>query len=1079
MPINSSFPKVADQIISFNKNIIDTLSKINSLTTTTETSLNLQIYDEEGVLRNYTLPSFNSIKSELERLNNNINSLYAIDGGSTLIQSSKNNKFKKVITVDLNREPNSINSIGNISTFKSKANWFFDNMIDPMLDVEIDLSNKIEDNVRKCLVRRYIIDFEQNVDGLTNNGQSALNSFNELFRGNANIIFNEFDEWHRTTPGVVLGDNPKYDETVFDLEPNSLQFDGNFNVLQIQEDRLNKKLWYVLNTLEYVELSSNSPRQLKINDELIINTAKTSTRYKVIEISEAESNPRVRFERVEGLEPISVGVGTLKIYSPVIQSKKVRISIGYNERNIIFLKPINTENNLVAKQWSLGSGFYTNDLKLNSTSSENGLSMAQFYEEYVYDYGDVLKDLVAKKIPNRLSGIPQPPSLGVDNFKVVQINKHLTDTKDTKQIKQKYNQQNNLKSEITQLEQAIKTKSKKNKLTTFKSSAAKKEAETELINLNKKRESKSSLLKSVNQEILDLSNNPVSKSEPKFRVRGFWNLPEPTEVTGSKPQEIIQFRVQYRYVSKDGAETPTEQFTVDTEQQKASFSNWIEYKTEVRNRIYDSETESYYWEESNLESSDVPNINQIDLPIQSGERVEFRVKSISEVGWPESPVESPWSEIMTMDFPDDLNNVINERDLILQETNKEDLKNTLNSELASKGLDDHLADTITFNNKTYYHDSNNILSGFTDANGNAVGLYDYLVMLTNKYKELEEKISRARGILQVTILKGNEEIVINNGSETTFNIECEDYLSPYLIDGVENTRVYENGIYSIKEFSIKVSNVALNSDLGLLSNRVYLQNGNAYNQSAPQTFWVNSQDEILKSDVSGQTRTHLDNQFIWMVNYDSITDESVSKLSDNVGNSFVSEGDNSLTDILSSSEYNLGYSENSVLSFVGNNNSLLDPSKWIDNVSSVASTTKLLSTIHPSVSNLEYITETNSDKTKTLKSSSNIIIPLNIYFKMNSLDTNQSGINYEYIDLSSSTETVKHSKKVKFFMENEAENRPFVFSIKFNLNRNKVILAQNTPTNNNTTTVNVNTPFNNNNNNPFFSSGSGGFSNIL
>jgi len=177
MAIQSSFPKVADQIISYNKNIVEILSKISSLTTTTESSVNLQIYDANGVLRNFTMPSFTSLKGEIDRLNNNINSLYGIDGAGSLIQTTTQNKYKKLITVDLNRDPTPISSVGFVSTFKSSPNWFFDSLMDPMISVELDLSGKIEDNVRKCLVRRYIIDFEKNADGsLTTNGQSALNS---------------------------------------------------------------------------------------------------------------------------------------------------------------------------------------------------------------------------------------------------------------------------------------------------------------------------------------------------------------------------------------------------------------------------------------------------------------------------------------------------------------------------------------------------------------------------------------------------------------------------------------------------------------------------------------------------------------------------------------------------------------------------------------------------------------------------------------------------------------------------------------------------------------------------------------
>ena len=201
---------------------------------------------------------------------------------------------------------------------------------------------------------------------------------------------------------------------------------------------------------------------------------------------------------------------------------------------------------------------------------------------------------------------------------------------------------------------------------------------------------------------------------------------------------------------------------------------------------------------------------------------------------------------------------------------------------------------------------------------------------------------------------------------------------------------------------------------------------------------------MITSDSSGQTRTQLDNQYIWTVNYDSVLETSVTKLTENIGNIFTTNASNSITNVLSSNEYNIGYNETSILSFVGNNKSLLDPSKWLDTNVSVSSTAKLLTTIHPVVNNLETIVETNSEKVKTIDTGdvNSTVIPLNIYFKMNSLDNNQPGLNYKYINLNSSRQTVKHIKKVKFFLENEAENRPFTFSIKFNINRSKVIVRK-------------------------------------
>lgn len=1049
MPIQSSFPTVAEQVLTFNKNLVEILSKISSLTSTQDSSVSVQVYDEQGVLTTYSLPSFSFLKSEIDRLNNNINSLYSIDAPGSLIQPSSQNKFKKIITVDLNKEPNSIQQLNNVTSFRSTKNWFFDGLLNPMLWISIDLTGKIENNVRKCLNRRYIVDFAKDQAGnYTPLGQSALNSFNELFRGKTDINLDEFERWHKATPGVVEPNNPNFDEQVFDLDPNDLLYDGQFSVLRMEEDRINRKLWYVMDTLDYLVTGTNDIKQLSIDDEVIINTDITNSRYKVVEVSTAESAFRVRFERVEGLDPIPVGIGVLKIYSPVIYTKTLKISIGYNERNVVFIKPLNTDNYLLAKNWSLGTGFWSNDLRLTSDTSENGLTMEQFYIDFVYDYGTVLQDLVAKKTPNKLAGTPVAPTLNTTNFKVVQINKHLTDTPNANLIKTKHNFQQALQSEVRQISEAVDDRNKKSKVTKFTSDAAKKQFELELTELQTKKDSKSKLLSTTTQEIIDLSKSPMSKVDPKFSVRGFWNMPEAIITRGTTPQEIVQFRVQYRYTSKDGRETPVETFKIknnEGQDKTGAFSNWNEFKTDARKRTYDPQTGEYTWEIEDIESADTPNINQVDLTINVNEKIEMRIKSISEVGWPESAVESDWSEVLTVEFPDDLNNVLNENDFILQEANKEDLRVRMNNDLSAKGLDDHLSDTTVINNKTIHHDANKILSGFKDANGVALDLFDYLTSLTNRIVALEEKIKRAKGELEVILLRNNQEFVISNNSEQVFNVECEDYLDQFTGTGVPTGRVFTNNIYVIKDFVLKVRNKAVESPLGLLSNRTYLNNSDVYSTSAPQTFWVNDQDEMMSSSTSGQTRSQLDNQFIWSVNYDTINQSTVVKLSENIGNLFATDNRNSITDILSSTEYNVGYNETSILSFVGNNTSLLDPSKWVDSTVSVASTTKLLTTIHPIVQELEKIVENNTDKIRTVNGGEKnaIIIPINIYFKMNALDINQTGLNYQYINLNGTTQTVKHIKKLKFFLENEAENRPFTFTLKFNINRNKVILKKN------------------------------------
>ena len=163
--------------------------------------------------------------------------------------------------------------------------------------------------------------------------------------------------------------------------------------------------------------------------------------------------------------------------------------------------------------------------------------------------------------------------------------------------------------------------------------------------------------------------------------------------------------------------------------------------------------------------------------------------------------------------------------------------------------------------------------------------------------------------------------------------------------------------------------------LGLLSGRTYLNNADVYNTSVPQSFWVDNQDNLIVSDTSGVSRTQLNNQFIWLVNYEAVPTASsniVTRLYENIGNTFVPANNNSITNILSLTEYNVGYSENQTLAFVSSNNSLLDNSKWKDVSLSVGSTTKFLTTIHPVVNDLSKIVETNQDKVHTVEASGEI-----------------------------------------------------------------------------------------------------------
>ena len=85
------------------------------------------------------------------------------------------------------------------------------------------------------------------------------------------------------------------------------------------------------------------------------------------------------------------------------------------------------------------------------------------------------------------------------------------------------------------------------------------------------------------------------------------------------------------------------------------------------------------------------NINQIDIPITKGEKVEVRIRSISEAGWPQNALKSEWSNNVVIEFPPNLegsDQVAN----ILSDATQEEAQIQLDETLNATGVITHLQD---------------------------------------------------------------------------------------------------------------------------------------------------------------------------------------------------------------------------------------------------------------------------------------------------------------------------------------------------------------------------------------------------
>lgn len=1046
----NTFVSAVEQLALLNKNSVEVITKLNDVVTNRDSVVNVSITNSDGTTSTYQFPTVGQLKSEIEIANRNIKKLAGLADSTAYVTDGKT--MRRIYVDDLNREPEPISNLNTVSKFVSINNSFFESLSNPLLAVNIDLTDKIDRTVQKVLSRRYIIEFQKDTNGnYTSDGLTSKEDFETRFLNRNDISIDDLLLWYNNTKNYgVIKSNEPYDEQVFSLDYSQLKYYGIFDVLGVDNDTVNKKMWYILNTLIYYDNLGN-PVELAVGDELIVNKKNSSTKWKIKEVSKANSAFRVILERIEGLEPVPIIIQGSKIYSGEVSNKSIKVSIGYDEYNVIFVKAINTDANIVSSSWSYGTCFYSNNLILDTNDT---VSMTKYYSESVLDYGAILKDLIVKNVPSKYGVTPNIPVLDNENFKVLQINKHLTDTANSTKIKELHAQKTSLKSQLEQLSDAITEKTKEISTKKYKSASDKQAAQNQLNSLINQQSSLTKLYTSVVDRINAENTGSISDESPKFRIRGFWSFPEPiiiNSVGQQQKQEVVQFKVQYRYSAKGGSEPTTEGFKLNVtetfydtatstgniqDQTKAYtnpsvttqsstitgyFSNWNQFLTDARQRVYNAALDVWTWQIEDVSDADTPNINQLDIAIQQNEKVEIRVKSISEVGWPNAPIESDWSDVLTIEFPDDLDQVGDENSLILQEAKNEQIYTQIENKFETKGLTTHLQQSYTVNDLYVAHTDTNLGTSFKDSSGNVIMLNELLKTLTDRIQALEEIVLRAKGELVVKLFRNSTEVKIENGSAANVTFNCEDYATLY---GGTN-RKYYNNIYSADDYYLQFENISAGNQLGLLSYRKYVPttvgDNRFYNPiyaKGSLACYVNSNDYL---------NVQQDNQFIW------ISDTSGTEQIYNSGVTFPS----GLGKVLYSKTWNVGlsgrtspdangsYTSNpiNVFSDIDWNNVIWLPDNYYQ--------TDFPVTIHPYIEDISNYTYTEKGGVDLVNPGQKIILPIKIFFKLTSGST-------DTVEFPSNLSTSPYvTKKLRVFLEPENLSRPFEFEIVFKIYRNR------------------------------------------
>ena len=517
------------------------------------------------------------------------------------------------------------------------------------------------------------------------------------------------------------------------------------------------------------------------------------------------STNTVILDLAEGYRAITIGADILRVSSEKSKDVSIDVTVGFNEHCVVFVKPIDEDSNILASDWSPGTGFFTNDLTFTDANG-TVTTLQQYYQRSVIDFGAFLLSYANDWYPSSSEGvIPNAPVLESTNFKVVQINKQVTESESMSKIQQLNSEKVSLADQITAQTKAINDLRTKINTTNYVSSAMRSADVATLDTKIKEQESTVNAYSSKVNTISALSqSSSIASVSPKFRVRGFWEMPAEKSTPATGNQAIIKFKIRYRYLSPDGAANNVEQIGDSV---TGSFSNYSIIESVLRERLKDSNG-VFYWKPIDINDSDEVNINQLDIPITKGEKVEIQVKSISEAGFPGNPLESEWSEPIIIEFPEEFT-ADSPVDNILKKNSSDESQLVVDQTLSSKGITNHVSDSFTTNGATFLHTANSIASGFVTDEQAPISLYQKLAEMQTTINQLLDIIGNSTGVMTVTLSDENGNVY--ELKEDTVN---KIYAGSYMTEAGKLT--VKKGAIITKNFSLNIANSA-QTGLRLLS----------------------------------------------------------------------------------------------------------------------------------------------------------------------------------------------------------------------------------------------------------------------
>lgn len=744
------------QIAELTKQNLQILKMLNDSFYTKSNHLSTRVGDTT-----YTIPSYIALENKINHVQDAFNNLvHAAKTGETWFNFDGNSK--EICVRGYQAAPSPVDLT--IKTkFETEARQLFKDMLTPQPYLNFDMS-KLPDDIHQVRVKK-VIPYH-----------SALINILKGYIGDEPSVRMDWTTFQRALLSAeqdfIPGDDYLEYDTTYELPIRHCTRSGAYIIEEVLTDQITENFENLITVrisdktpLVRTEFDGFAQTDLAAND--VLTTFDGSAKLKIQKINPATRELELLILSGEYVNPIAAGkdikvqpgktafdsvsdYSILKLFSSVETNRELHIPLEEDKFVFMTIAPVNPRLNT---QSTWGTGLLVNADALRDATDKMGFR--EYYNKNVVNVGDAMIELATIAYPSitKYSSTDWKVLMGQDavkvstdniHFNVVQINKHLNDSDAVKNIRALYSQKKQYQTDLKECQARIASLTESLAEISFDDMSGTRSVYTAQI--AELKDQQNNLITSINKIVdniaLAANNAEIPLEEGKFHIRGYYDietlLPDFAKAIGSTEDDlfknILGIEVRYRYRNAD---IPQANVSVIND---FLFTEWCTYQPPYRERSMEYKDGKYTVTSDEYNASNnVPKFNQIDIPISQGENVEFQVRIIWGFGHPFVKIATEWSDTVVATFPPELVKDV-QVTTIIEENNSDIETNRFETILHTKGITQHVDDSIDDQDVKFFHKPESISSGFYTPERRIIPLKDKLIDMDSKLTEVEDMI---------------------------------------------------------------------------------------------------------------------------------------------------------------------------------------------------------------------------------------------------------------------------------------------------------------------------------------------------